>query len=78
VAKLAGMPQSIISSAQKIMRSLQSGELKFETKKDDGEFDDNTKFDNLKKLLDNIDLNNITPLEALNKLCELKLLVNKI
>lgn len=78
VAKLAGMPQSIISSAQKIMRSLQNGELKFETKKDDGEFDDDTKFDNLKKLLDGIDLNNITPLEALNKLCELKLLVNKI
>ena len=41
-------------------------------------FDDDSKFDNLKTILDNIDLNNITPLEALNKLCELKLLVNKI
>ena len=78
VAKLAGMPQSIISCAQKIMRSLQNGELKFETQKDDNVFAEDNKFDNIKKFLDHIDINNVTPLEAMNKLCELKLLVNKI
>lgn len=48
VAKLAGMPQSIISSAQKIMHSLQNGELKLETQKSEEEINYDATIDNIK------------------------------
>jgi DNA mismatch repair protein MutS len=78
VAKLAGMPPSIISRAQKIMRSLQNGELKFEIQKSEEEINNDKKLDNIKKFFNNLNVNDITPLEALNKLNELKILINNL
>ncbi|HJJ92804.1 MAG TPA: DNA mismatch repair protein MutS, partial [Methanocorpusculum sp.] len=74
VAKLAGMPQSIIKSAEKIMQSLQSGELKLEKKSNEEVAKDET-LDKISKFLDDIDVNKLTPIEALNKLNELKVLI---
>lgn len=78
VAKLAGMPQSIVSRAQKIMNGLQNGELKFDTEKSEKEIAEDNRLDNITNFLDKINLNSITPLEALNKLNELKILIHSI
>ena len=83
VAKMAGMPPSLISRATEIMKQL-------ETKHVDEEIGDSVKkliapkiqlsifdahtevFDEIRKLVENFDINRLTPVEALMKLNEIK------
>ena len=83
VAKMAGMPPSLIDRATEIMKQL-------ETKHVDEEIGDSVKklstpkvqlsifdahsatFDEIRKLLENFDINRLTPVEALMKLNEIK------
>ncbi len=80
VAKLAGMPQELIKRASEILSFYESHEKKknkeenvqlemvFEEKKDK---------DSVKEFLENIDPVYMTPIEAINKLYELKELIKK-
>ncbi len=83
VAKMAGMPPSLVDRATEIMKQL-------ETKHVDEEIGDSVKklstpkvqlsifdahsatFDEIRKLLENFDINRLTPVEALMKLNEIK------
>ena len=86
VAKLAGVPQSVIDNAYEILQTLELRDVEkgkthdvilSETKNPKRSFthvqDDNT-IENkiLLKELEKLDLSNMTPLEALNKLADLK------
>ncbi len=77
VAKLAGVPNSIINRAKQILEELESGEAKTVVKKSDSEgsaqlsllgADSSPVIDKIK----NVDLNTLTPIEAMNLLYELK------
>ena len=83
VAKMAGMPQSLVQRANEVLKQL-------ETKHVDGPLTENVKalsspklqlsifdahsqtFDDIRKMLDGIDINRLTPVEALLKLNEIK------
>lgn len=78
VAKLAGVPQSIISRAKEILKELESGksEVVVESTKSD---DDNMQLSLMGAVnnavsdkLKNTDINTLTPIEAMNLLYELK------
>ena len=80
VAKLAGVPNSIINRAKQILEELESGEAKTVVKKSDSEgsaqlsllgADSSPVIDKIK----NVDLNTLTPIEAMNLLYELKNMV---
>ncbi len=83
VAQMAGLPQFVTNRAKEILQNLESKELTpYEVRKErlkklkeeDGsqislfEFRD----DKFRKEIDDIELNNLTPIEALNKLSDLK------
>lgn len=81
VAKLAGIPENVIIRAGKILKSFEN-----EKNKNDKEhqlpmdiFDDknNQISDELINQIKNIDVENITPLEAINKLYDIKKYINK-
>ncbi len=81
VAKLAGIPQEVVQRSQKILTRLEiSGDLqaKIRTRIPEEEQislfnpDKNACFDQIKNEIMNINLNTITPLDALNKLQQLK------
>ncbi len=81
VAKLAGIPQEVVQRSQKILTRLEiSGDLqaKIRTRVPEEEqislfnTDKNACFDEIKNEIMDIDLNTITPLDALNKLQQLK------
>jgi len=83
VAKMAGMPNSLVSRANEVLKQL-------ETKHVDGALTENVKalsvpkmqlsifdahsqtFDDIRKMLEGIDINRLTPVEALLKLNEIK------
>lgn len=79
VAQMAGLPDSVTARAKEILRSLEDKEYRrkhkdslqislfeVETKKlSDGS-------EEIKAMLDNVDLNTLTPIEALNLLAEIK------
>lgn len=77
VAQMAGLPVSVTDRAKEILRSLEDKEYK---RKNKDQFQISmfesavTEFrdEALRKLLENIDINNITPLEALNILKKIK------
>ena len=75
VAKLAGIPSDVLKSAKQNLHELEN---KQPIIKDINQtqaclnFDNSNQQDSLKEKLDNIDINNITPVEALNILFELK------
>jgi len=90
VAQMAGLPEFTTKRAKEILQNLESKELtpyevrkkkiaKYHTRPEDGiqlslfEFKD----DEIRKEISEIEVNNITPLEALNKLHELKNKVEK-
>ncbi len=88
VAKMAGMPSSLIERANQILRQLEEsrgGEsvtLKEGIKKISGAqvqlsiFDAHTQtFDSIRKMLQEMDINRLTPVEALLKLSEIKNLI---
>lgn len=77
VAQMAGLPVSVTDRAKEILRSLEDKEYK---RKNKDQFQISmfesavTEFrdEALRKLLENVDINNITPLEALNILKKIK------
>ena len=83
VAKMAGMPKQIINSAKKMLLKLEkSHELKNlnKTKNDDFQLSifnmDNPKLEEIKDGILSLDLDQITPVEALIKLNENKRILN--
>lgn len=83
VAMMAGLPEFTTRRAKEILENLESKELTpYEVKKaklakfknqDDSQFNlFEFKDDELRKQISDIDVNNVTPIEALNKLSELK------
>ena len=72
VAALANMPKDIIDNATKILSKYENKKITKEVK-EQLEFDFNTKNDSIiEKELKELDILNLTPIEALNKLYELK------
>jgi len=83
VAKLAGIPDSVIVRSKKILHELESGsrktmraqketdQLNFFTPSSDATMEE------VKKALQGIDVNTLTPIVALNKLNELKIKIEK-
>lgn len=81
VAKLAGLPEAVISRAKVVLKELESGRTSQPPKKQKKEVTDkqddmislipmgNSK---IEELVRSIDINTLTPVEALNKLYELK------
>ncbi len=78
VAKLAGVPRNVVNRANKILRSLEKGGVKVKEEKDssgqvDGQFDlFNMKLADISHELDKININELTPIDALNILVKLK------
>ncbi len=80
VAKLAGLPDVVINRAKIILKELESGEKNEKSKKKKRKFDDDesqlalVSESSLKieAFLKELDINTITPIEAFNKLYELK------
>lgn len=78
VAKLAGVPNDVVKRANKILNSLEKGDVKVkETKEDkkqvEGQLDlCNLQFADIAHELDKINLNELTPIDALNVLVKLK------
>ncbi len=78
VAKLAGVPRNVVTRANKILRSLERGGVKVKEEKEakkqvEGQFDlFDVKFADISHELDKININELTPIEALNTLVKLK------
>ncbi len=78
VAKLAGVPNSVVTRANKILHSLEKGGVKVKEEKEDkkqvaGQFDIfNMQLANITHELDKINVNELTPIDALNTLVKLK------
>lgn len=90
VAKLAGLPAEVIARAKQVMANLESHELS--AHKDRDALIENLrppapamqltlfgdpKLEKIKHLIQNLDINQMTPLEAMNKLHEIKHLMDK-
>ena len=81
VAKLAGIPQSIISRAKEILSELESGSGKTEStytkhKNDDMQLSLISVDSPVTEKLKGVDLNTLTPIEAMNLLYELKNMIS--
>ena len=78
VAKLAGVPKNVVTRAGKILRSLEKGGIKIKEEKEskkqvEGQFDlFNIRLADISHELDKINVNELTPIEALNTLVRLK------
>ncbi len=78
VAKLAGVPNMAVTRANKILRSLEKGGVKIKEEKEEkkqveGQFDlFNIKLADISHELDKINVNELTPIDALNTLVKLK------
>lgn len=86
VAKMAGMPQTVIQKAQKILKKLEkdhSGEALngIKAEKDEMQLSffnlDDPLLEDIKEEIMNIDINTLTPVEALMKLNEIKRMISK-
>ena len=86
VAKMAGMPQTVIQKAQKILKKLEkdhSGEALngIKVEKDEMQLSffnlDDPLLEDIKQEIMNIDINTLTPVEALMKLNEIKRMISK-
>ena len=78
MARMAGMPKSILTRAKEILTTLESSRTstKITAKKDQYQLSfiqlDDPIIDEIKVELSNIDINNLTPVEALMKLNDIK------
>lgn len=80
VAQMAGLPVSVTNRAKEILRSLEDKDYKRKSKSGSDEFQISmfertiTEFkdEKLRKLIENADINNLTPLEAINLLKKIK------
>jgi DNA mismatch repair protein MutS len=86
VAQMAGMPNSIVLRADEILHFLEKDKRKSQEKKmrevprDDFQlmlFDNDPKIKQVKEMLDALDINTMSPVEALLKLNEFKGLLGK-
>ncbi len=86
VAKMAGMPQLVIQKAEKILKKLEkdhSGEALNGIKDEKDEMQlsffnlDDPLLEDIKQEIMNIDINTLTPVEALMKLNEIKRMISK-
>lgn len=86
VAKMAGMPQTVIQKAQKLLKKLEkdhSGEALNGTKSSNDEMQlsifnlDDPLLEEIKDEILNLDINTLTPVEALMKLNEIKRMLGK-
>lgn len=80
VAKLAGVPQSIINRAKEILSELESGKSEIKTEKSDES--DNMQLSLISSAqmpiidkINSVDINTLTPIEAMNLLYELKKMI---
>ena len=80
VAKLAGVPQSIINRAKEILSELESGKSEIKTEKSH-ESDDmqlsliSSAQTPIIDKINSVDINTLTPIEAMNLLYELKKMI---
>jgi len=78
VAKLAGVPNDVVKRANKILNSLEKGDVKVKESKEEKKQVEgqmnlyNLQFADIAHELDKINLNELTPIEALNVLVKLK------
>lgn len=73
VARLAGLPDFLIARAREILMMLEDkSQIKTVSKPQQKAFDLPTREEKLTKVLANIDINNLTPLDALQTLAQLK------
>lgn len=78
VAKLAGVPNDVVKRANKILGNLEKGGVKVKENKDDknqveGQMDlCNLQFADIARELDKVNVNELTPIEALNVLVKIK------
>ena len=81
VAKLAGVPKTVVTRANKILQSLEKGGVKIKEEKEEkedkkqveGQFDFyNMTLANIATELDKVNLNELTPIDALNTLAKMK------
>jgi DNA mismatch repair protein MutS len=85
VAQMAGMPRSVVARANEILKDLENSDEKGSVSKPVGEIADNREgfqttifqledpvLKQIRDQIKNIDINNLTPVEALNKLNEIK------
>ena len=82
VASLAGMPKSLIERSKQILNKLEEENntnssvtldlFNFDEYEEKPEIKEETKAEKIKKMLDEVDVNRISPIEALNILNELK------
>lgn len=87
VAKMAGMPQQVIQKANKILKKLEkshsNGELTSQLKPNDNEMQlsffnlDDPLLEEIKDEITHLDIDTLTPVEALMKLNEIKRLLTK-
>ncbi|MEC4112890.1 DNA mismatch repair protein MutS [Myroides pelagicus] len=85
VAKMAGMPKTVINRAEKMLKQLEKGHKKEDSKLTPVEQDlqlsffnlDDPLLEELKQEILQTDINSLTPIEAMMKLNELKRLVSK-
>lgn len=79
VAKLAGLPDSVIERAKKILAELESGQTKpkrkFKKQEEESQLSFVTEETPVEKRLKSIDINTLTPMESMNILFELVKLV---
>jgi DNA mismatch repair protein MutS len=87
VAQMAGMPQQVVMRASEIMRHLEKDKINGKAAKQMKEipkqqnfqlslFEADPKFLKIKEMLENTDINTVSPVEALLKLNELQLIMN--
>ena len=88
VAKMAGMPQSIVKRAEKILQQLETDNRQSDITKPIGEIAqqreglqlsffqlDDPVLEQIRDEIKNLDVNNLTPVEALNKLNDIKRII---
>ena len=88
VARMAGMPKSVVDRSDKILKQLESNNRKGDLSKPVGEIAqhregfqlslfqlDDPVLESVRDEITSVDINNLTPVEALNKLNEIKKLI---
>jgi len=88
VAKMAGMPQSIVKRSEQILKQLETDNRQSGVAKPIGEIADHREgyqlsffklddpvLEQIRDEIKNLDVNNLTPLQALNKLSEVKRII---
>lgn len=88
VAKMAGMPQSIVKRSEQILKQLETDNRQSGVAKPIGEIAENREgfqlsffqlddpvLEQIRDEIKNLDINNLTPVEALNKLNEIKRII---